>query len=285
MTASMDAPAPHAPTPESAVRVRGLLAEWLADRLPGDAAAALRERCAAMPGASPHRFQREFSAAWRLAPDRPLAPGDGALAAATAARPRWDPSRWTVRGAARVLLLLHRDSTDGDRWCAELDALFGGADLAEAETLYGALPVLPHPDRLVARCAEGVRTNLTRVFRAVAHGNPFPAERLPEPAWNQMVLKALFVEVPLAPVTGLDARANPALARMLVDYARERRAAGRPVSPELWRCVGPHADADGVAELRRALRDGPPEESAAAGAALRACPHPAAAAVLEEVRP
>ncbi len=43
------------------------------------------------------------------------------------------------------------------------------------------------------------------VFEAVAHRNPYPAEQLPEAAWNQMVLKALFVGSRLAPIVGLDA--------------------------------------------------------------------------------
>ena len=68
-----------------------------------------------------------------------------------------------------------------------------------------------------------------------------------------MVLKALFVETTLAPIVGLDERANPELARILRDYAHERWAAGRPVSPELWRCVGPFAtDAAALDDLDRA---------------------------------
>ena len=68
-----------------------------------------------------------------------------------------------------------------------------------------------------------------------------------------MVLKALFVGSALRPIQGLDARANPPLARMLSDYAHERWAAGRPVSPELWRCVGRFADAAALADLQRVL--------------------------------
>jgi hypothetical protein len=63
---------------------------------------------------------------------------------------------------------------------------------------------------------------------------------------------------------------------MLCDYAHERWAAGRPVSPELWRCVGPHADAGALADLERVLENGSPAERQAAALALSASPLPAA---------
>ncbi len=110
------------------------------------------------------------------------------------------------------------------------------------------------------------------VFEAVAHRSPYPRERFAENRWNHMVLKALFVGSRLHPIQGLDERANPPLARMLCDYAHERWAAGRPVAPELWRCVGPHADAEALADLQRVLATGDTTERKAAALALAACP-------------
>jgi hypothetical protein len=110
------------------------------------------------------------------------------------------------------------------------------------------------------------------VFEAVAHRSPNPKEQFAQNRWNHMVLKALFVGSPLHPIQGLDARANPPLARMLCDYAHERWAAGRPVSPELWRCVGPYADAEALGDLQRVLATGDAAERNAAALALAACP-------------
>ena len=124
----------------------------------------------------------------------------------------------------------------------------------------------------LAQAREGARTAMRPVFEAVAHANPYPAEVFDEAGWNQLVLKALFIETTLAPIQGLDRRANPTLARMLCDYAHERWAAGRPVSPELWRCVGPWADAAMREDLARVLRTGDAAERQAARAALDAAP-------------
>jgi len=129
---------------------------------------------------------------------------------------------------------------------------------------------------LQGRAREGVRSAMTPVFEAVAHRNPYPRDMFDEDGWNHMVLKALFIGSTLDPIQGLDARANADLAVMLVDYAHERWAAGRPVSPELWRCVGPFADARALDALGHVLDTGEPRERLAAALALRACPDPQA---------
>lgn len=71
-----------------------------------------------------------------------------------------------------------------------------------------------------------------------------------------MVLKALFVDSSLWPIYGLEERSNPTLATILCDYANERWAANRLVTPELWRCVGPFASGSMLDDLHRAL-EGP----------------------------
>ena len=189
-------------------------------------------------------------------------------------------SGWTRDQAARTLLLLSRRPRD-ESFLGALDSLFGAADLGELVCLYQALALLPFPERHVARAAEGVRSNMLPVFQAVAIGNPYPAAWLDEGSWNQMVVKAVFVGCPLHGVDGLDRRANPTLARMLVDYARERRAAGRVVTPDLWRPVGPFADTErALHEVRHAFADADPLRRQAAALALAASPHPEAKPLL-----
>ena len=192
---------------------------------------------------------------------------------AAQARPGWDPRGWSVDQAARILILLQAGGT-GERFAARFRQLCRTADVAEGIAFYRGLPLYPDPQLLEAQAAEGTRTNMRAVFEAVAHRNPYPNEQFAENRWNHMVLKALFVGSTLHPIQGLDARANPELAKMLCDYAHERWAAGRPVSPELWRCVGPYADAEALGDLQRVLASGSATERSAAALALAACPEP-----------
>lgn len=172
--------------------------------------------------------------------------------------------------------MLSTDTHDGAALAARLEQLFVTADVGELVTFYRGLPLYPAPERYLHRAAEGARTNMKAVFEAVAHHNPYPAEVFPEPTWNQMVLKALFVGSRLAPIHGLTERQNPTLARMLCDFAHERWAAGRVVSPELWRCVGPFAEGAALDDLARALSAVDEAEAGAAALALAVSPAPAA---------
>lgn len=187
-----------------------------------------------------------------LAPRR-LGKADLALSAeeaamADAARPGWRLDGWSMDGAARVLgLLTYR----GRRPFAEIfKDLRRTADAAEMIALYRGLPLYPDPESLHFEVGEGLRSNLTPVFEAIAHNNPYPRDHFDDHRWNHMILKALFVGSDLAPIIGFDERANLELAGILIEYARERWAAGRPVTQELWRAVAPFA---GQAEIRTEL--------------------------------
>ena len=165
--------------------------------------------------------------------------------AANAARPGWDPSDWSVDQAARILLLLAGGGT-GDAFTHRLRQLFITADIGETIAFYRGLPLYRGPDGTSPGRAKVEKRHAADV-RGGGASEPLPSRDLDEMAWNHMVLKALFIDTSLAPIQGLDRRANAWLMRMLCDYAHERWAAGRPVSPELWRSVGPHADAAALA--------------------------------------
>ncbi|HEX3208139.1 MAG TPA: EboA domain-containing protein [Geminicoccaceae bacterium] len=256
-----------------------LLTGWLRRQLPAAAADWLDQQLTRLGAAA----DRDLYVVLGLVPRRlgrdDLELTDADIAQAQAARPGWDPRGWSVDQAARVLVLLTAGGS-GERFAARFVQLCRTADVAEAIAFYRGLPLYPDPSLLEAQAAEGTRSNMRAVFEAVAHRNPYPREQFSENRWNHMVLKALFVGSTLAPIQGLDQRANPALMRMLCDYAHERWAAGRPVSPELWRCVGAFADAEALADLQRVLATGAATERRAAALALAACPDPQAKALL-----
>ena len=213
--------------------------------------------------------------------DLALLPED--LDSAGSTLPGWMPVGWSVSDAARIFLLSglrQRDKPFAERFAG----LCRTADVAELIALYRGLPLYPDPAALEPQVGEGLRSNMRAVFEAIAHHNPYPRRHFDQHRWNHMVLKALFIGSPLAPIQGLDERANPELARIMRDFAHERWAAGRPVPSEMWRCVGPFAEGEALEDLARVLRSAEPGERQAAALALSVCPDPRAAQLLSHFK-
>ena len=232
-----------------------LLEEWLQQRLDADQYQWLLESIEkTLNSNSGKDLYITLGMIPRRLPRVDLALDDTELQRAQAARPGWDPSLWSVDGAARSLVLarlaLHRPQQIGDTFCE----LCRTADVGESITLFSTLPLLPADERIDQQVGDGLRSNMRSVFEAIAHRNPYPKETFDQNRWNHMVLKALFVDSTLGPIQGLDERANAELARILCDYAHERWAADRAITPELWRCVGPFASGDMLDDLERALQ-------------------------------
>jgi hypothetical protein len=121
---------------------------------------------------------------------------------------------------------------------AFVDELFRRGDNRERQAVLRALAVLPGPERFESIAVEACRTNVRPVFEAIACQNPYAGRHFTDHHFAHLVLKALFTGVPLATVAGLDTRRTPDLVRMVDDYARERRAAGRPVPPDCALVLG-----------------------------------------------
>jgi hypothetical protein len=200
-----------------------------------------------------------------------LALGADDLAQASAMRTGLDPRDWSVDQLARIALMVasHRDDKS---FAATLDKFCASAEINELIAICRGLPVYPAAALIEPRAREAVRSGMKPVFEAVAHNNPYPCEVFADDDWNQMVVKAIFIGATLWPIQGLDARANPDLARMLVALVHERRAAGRVISAEVWRCIVPSADADGVAAMVQAWDGDESDHRCAIALALRAKP-------------
>jgi hypothetical protein len=194
------------------------------------------------------------------------------LARAGALRPGLDLGDWSVDQLARVALMAASHAGDDVSFASRFDGFCATAEINELIALCRGLSLYPGPALIEPRAREAVRSGMKPVFEAVAHRNPYPRETFEDEAWNQMVVKAFFMGSTLWPIQGLDDRANPGLARMLVGLAQERWAAQRPVSGEVWRCVAPHADGEGIAALTHGWTAGNDGERLAIALALRMAP-------------
>jgi hypothetical protein len=201
-----------------------------------------------------------------------LSLGASELARAEALRPGLDLGDWSIDQLARVALMAASHAADDAAFASRFDSFCTTAEINELIALCRGLPVYPGPALIEPRAREAVRSGMKPVFEAVAHRNPYPRETFAEEAWNQMVVKAFFMGSTLWPIQGLDDRGNPRLARMLVGLAQERWAAQRPVSGEVWRCVAPHADAEGAAALAHGWTTGNDKERLAIALALQTAP-------------
>ncbi len=144
-----------------------------------------------------------------------------------------DAPGWTARDAARAAIVLQAFIRGADEARAAYGQWLRRGDQGEQVSLLRMLMLLPEPAVVLSVAIDACRTNSEVVFRAIACGNPYPAAHFPDLNFNQLVLKAIFMNVPIAEIDGLAARITPALLRMADDFASERRAAGRPVPEDI----------------------------------------------------
>lgn len=263
--------------------LRDVLHSWLAARADSSALGWLDEKASAIATGDKKALYLAFGMVPRKVGKADLALTEAELSQAEAVRPGWNPRGWSLDQLARTFFVLSFPSNDAVVYVQTLDQLFQTGEVGELVSLYQALPLLPNPTSHVLRCAEGIRSNIKSVFCAIAHQNPYPSEQLNEEQWNQLVLKCLFIDVPLDQLIGVDCRANAKLMTTLIDFAHERRAAHRPIPPDLLRCVGPFADERALDDFQLVLATGSPLERQAATRALKSCPSPRAEKILREV--
>ena len=259
-----------------------LMQAWLQKQLSDEAFQWLADSAAALAGAADRDLYLAVSLGPRQVGKADLILSEADMKAADEARSGWRPMGWSVDQTARLVIMLAA-TPEGPEFARRLEQLCITADVRESIAFYQGLPLYPEGERYVARAGEGLRTNMKAVFEAVAHDNPYPVENFGENAWNQMVLKAIFIGSKLDPIQGLDSRRNRDLATTLIDYAHERQAASRTIMPELWRMVGPFADDELIDELSWPLGRELMVERQAAALALFDSPHEKAAEMLNSV--
>ncbi|RLB40815.1 MAG: hypothetical protein DRH30_07975 [Deltaproteobacteria bacterium] len=145
-----------------------------------------------------------------------------------------DPARWSPDELARAALLLAAsEALPAEEHAGVVEEAFRKGDSAERCALLKSLALLPGSQRFLKTATEASRAQVQEVFEAIACENAYPAMHFPELNFNQLVLKALFLEVPLARVHEWRPRCNPELGRMVSDYEAERVAARRSVPTDI----------------------------------------------------
>lgn len=217
---------------------------WIARSVNEAARAWFRKAIDDVNGGSDRALGMAISLASRRLGRARLALDAADLARADDLRPGFSPRNWSIDQLARVALMA-ANWRDDAVFAQTIDHLSATAELNELIALCLGFAIYPVGAPIEPRAREAIRSGIKPVFEAIAHHNPYPSEVFAEDDWNQMVVKAVFNSSALWPIQGLDRRGNPDLSRMLVALAHERRAAGRPISAEIWRCVVPHADEEG----------------------------------------
>jgi hypothetical protein len=180
--------------------------------------------------------------------------------------PGFTQSHWDLQQLSRGLLMTQLPVHQNVEIVKNLAEM---ADIKELVCLYRGFFFLKNAEDFVLLVQEGIRTNMVAVFDAIALANPFAAKYLPVDAWNQLVLKALFMGRPLYQIIDLDLRKNEKLALIIHDYIHERWSAGRLVSPEIWRLVSGFVNREIAADLVKAIQTGDILTQLAATKALR----------------
>lgn len=163
-------------------------------------------------------------------------------------RPDVDPSgvvHGTLDDVARAELVVALVGAGGRRAGALLAELYRNGDAAERRGVLRGLDALADRGSIddiggltetgLELAQDALRTNDPSLVAAAV--GPFGTRHLDQHTWRHAVLKLVFMGVSLDAVADLEARADAELARMATDFAAERRAAGRPVPPDVDRLV------------------------------------------------
>jgi hypothetical protein len=187
--------------------------------------------------------------------------------------------------AARLALLLAvAEGLGGEPFESLVRGVYGDGDTRERMAVLRALALLPEPERFVPIGLDAGRTNDAGLFRAIACDNPFPARCYGDAELNRLVMKAVFMEVPLEGIVGLARRANPELARMAMERIDEQLSAGRSYPAAIWLAIAPCSPPGAVARMLGELEHSVPERRAWAARGLAMAGDPRALPFLTERR-
>jgi hypothetical protein len=182
----------------------------------------------------PSLFYLSFGLVNRKLENKPVVVSSDLETLLKSINPSFLSSSWSLIEFCRLALLLQLNPKNNKE---KITTLLASSDMKEQIVIYKAFQYIENAEDFLLNVIDGIRTNIIDVFDAIALENAFPFTYFSEDAWNHMVLKAIFMERPIYRIYGIDERRNAKLAGILHDFVQERWAAGRTVTPELWRMI------------------------------------------------
>lgn len=241
-------------SPASIPQAIELLSAWLKTRLTPEGFAWFD---AELRGLQAKPEQAHWFKALGMAPRKlgkaDMQPSAADLQAAQSLRQGLDPSEWSVDQTARIAFTLAFYQGDEAGFVQQIAMLVDTAEINELLAIFRGFALFPHPQALEPKAREAIRSSMRPVYEAISHRNPYPLEFFDEPAWNQMIVKAFFLDSSIWQIQGVDERYNADLSVILISLVQERWAAGRFIAPEIWRCAVPYANPEGVVIILQAL--------------------------------
>tara|TARA_R110002049_G_scaffold263561_3_gene439760 strand:+ start:887 stop:1738 length:852 start_codon:yes stop_codon:yes gene_type:complete len=155
---------------------------------------------------------------------------------------------------ARIYLLTSVLESNPDYFKDKVANIIQVADTSELETFLKFLVLLPNAENYKFVAVDALRTNIATVFDAISVHNPYPTLYFDDQQWNQMFLKAAFMDRDLTMFHSIDLKANKDLSRIISDYAHERWAAGRTINPDFWRPVSNYIEGVLVDDMQRLFK-------------------------------
>ncbi|MEB8330380.1 EboA domain-containing protein [Flavobacteriaceae bacterium KMM 6897] len=181
----------------------------------------------------------------------------------------------------RVYLLIRVLEADEEFFFKKVENIIQVSDTGELSTFLKFLILMPNSGNYKNVAVEALRTNIATIFDAISLKNPYPSMFFNDQQWNQMYLKAAFMERDLSQIMDIDKRANKDLARIISDYAHERWAASRKVDPYFWRPVGKFLSDALLDDMKRLLQSENEKENMAAALTCSISENPQAKELLD----
>ncbi|WP_299491214.1 EboA domain-containing protein [uncultured Shewanella sp.] len=167
---------------------------------------------------------------------------------------------WECDQLARFLLFTHTLSCCHELQRKELCALcFHFADDIEAIAITRGLHLADTEGKLVQQFIELSNSNYPPLFAAIALNHPWPARYFNTEAFNQLVLKTLFLDLDASQIIDLKKRHNPALSILAADLLRERLLTKRQPPQAILSVIEPqHLNVNDKALINRFYLEGIP---------------------------